>query len=457
MTVDRTKKLLLIGGDILIIPLSYAATFFVRFGTLDLFLESFPPLLLAVMILVYVSTYYVCNVFTVENGNVPAGSMFPLALAVVLAALFLTIVNYTLFLFPIGRGILLMANGLIFALGTGWRWIFRRLYPYVAGPRKTVLIGTGEDMDDLIRVLESRSASYELLSFPDGPGVAGSRVKDTVSRVTGAVPENGKALIVLAQSARKARPALEDLIAVRMRGITVVDALEMIQAVSGRIPVRCIEDDRWFFEMRGLPRGVEEVHERGKRIVDIALASLILLAGLPLWPVIALLIKATSRGPVFYAQNRVGKNEEIFRLHKFRSMIPGAEKKKPVWAGENDERITRAGRILRRLHLDELPQLWDVLRGKMSLVGPRPERPEFVAALKAEIPAYSLRHLVKPGLTGWAQVNYPYAASIESSREKLEYDLYYVVHKSLRLDLVILARTARKVFSLAPEPTGTQE
>jgi len=195
---------------------------------------------------------------------------------------------------------------------------------------------------------------------------------------------------------------------------------------------------------------------KAKRLMDITISSTILVVTLPLWPVIALAIKLNSRGPVFYTQMRVGKGEKVFALSKFRSMIERAEEEGALWANENDERVTAVGRVLRRLHVDELPQLLHVLRGEMSLVGPRPERPEFVRQLKREIPHYSLRHLVKPGLTGWAQVHYPYASSLEASREKLKYDLYYVAHMSLTLDLRVLLKTGQKIFGVGPVNVNSQ-
>ncbi len=182
-----------------------------------------------------------------------------------------------------------------------------------------------------------------------------------------------------------------------------------------------------------------------KRLIDITISSLILLVSLPLWPIIALFIKINSKGPVFYTQERVGKNESVFSLFKFRSMIDKAEKDGAAWADENDKRITFVGKMLRKLHLDELPQLLNVIKGEMSLVGPRPERPEFVEELKKKIPYYSLRHFMKPGLTGWAQVNYAYASSLKDSREKLEYDLYYISHMNLLLDARILLKTAKTI------------
>ena len=183
-----------------------------------------------------------------------------------------------------------------------------------------------------------------------------------------------------------------------------------------------------------------------KRVCDVAISAVGLAASLPLWPFVAAAIKLNSKGPVFYVQKRVGRSGQLFRLIKFRSMVKDAENGEPLWAEENDVRVTAVGRVLRRVHLDEIPQLWNILRGDMSLAGPRPERPEFVAELGGQIPFYELRHVIKPGLTGWAQVNYKYAASLESSRKKLEYDLYYISRWSPGLDVKIFVKTIGKIF-----------
>jgi exopolysaccharide biosynthesis polyprenyl glycosylphosphotransferase len=178
-----------------------------------------------------------------------------------------------------------------------------------------------------------------------------------------------------------------------------------------------------------------------KRTSDIILASLGILCWAPAFPFIALAIYLDSPGPIFYTQKRVGKGGRIFKAYKFRSMVPDAEKDKAVWAQENDPRVTRIGRFLRKTHIDEFPQFLNILKGEMSAVGPRAERPEFVDELVKEIPFYSMRHAVKPGMAGWGLVKQGYAASKEDARVKLEYDLYYIKHQSLWLDMVILFKT----------------
>jgi exopolysaccharide biosynthesis polyprenyl glycosylphosphotransferase len=187
------------------------------------------------------------------------------------------------------------------------------------------------------------------------------------------------------------------------------------------------------------------VARRLKRFEDVCLSLVVLVLTAPLMLLVALAVKLTSRGPIFYRQKRVGKNEELFELVKFRSMEVDGGDRQARWAHVNDVRVTPVGRWLRRFHLDELPQVYNVLRGDMSFIGPRPEQPEFVELLKS-IPYYSLRHCVSPGLTGWAQVNYGYAGCLDSSKEKLQYDLYYVKNLSFALDLLIVLRTIRVLF-----------
>jgi lipopolysaccharide/colanic/teichoic acid biosynthesis glycosyltransferase len=177
------------------------------------------------------------------------------------------------------------------------------------------------------------------------------------------------------------------------------------------------------------------------------LAALIgLIVSLPIVIVTAILIKIDSRGPVFYKQERVGKNGRAFVLAKFRSMRLDAEKAGPVWASKDDDRTTRVGRVIRKVRIDEIPQFWNILKGEMNFVGPRPERPHFVAQLAEEINYYEQRHLIEPGLTGWAQIKYPYGASIEDARQKLQYDLFYIKNQSLILDAIIMFETIKIIL-----------
>ena len=220
--------------------------------------------------------------------------------------------------------------------------------------------------------------------------------------------------------------------------VDILNLDEAYETIFQRIPVEFI-DYSWF--INNLKEGKKELYDRTKRVLDILIAGLVLITTLFLWLPIAIAIKLEDRGPIFYKQKRVGKDKVIFYLLKFRSMVPNAEKNGPLWAKKDDPRTTKVGKILRRTHLDELPQMINVLKGDISLIGPRPERPEFVKKLEKEIPYYHLRHIIKPGFTGWAQVKFRYARSVIDSLEKFEYDLYYIKNRSLLLDIYILLKT----------------
>ena len=201
----------------------------------------------------------------------------------------------------------------------------------------------------------------------------------------------------------------------------------------------------WFLE--NLREGEKILYDNIKKLTDLILASTLLLITFPLWLLIALAIKLEDKGPIFYRQKRIGKDKNPFSLFKFRSMRSEAEKSTgPVWAQKDDSRVTKVGKILRNTHLDELPQMINVLKGELSLVGPRPERPEFVEQLEKEVPHYHIRHLIKPGFTGWAQTKFRYGRSITDSQEKLQYDLYYLKNRNPLLDLGILLKTLQFFF-----------
>ncbi len=218
----------------------------------------------------------------------------------------------------------------------------------------------------------------------------------------------------------------------------------LFERLSYRIPVRHV-DERWFVEQFTWKRGIG--YRIAKRFVDIGFSLFGLLISVTLLPIVAIANLLDDRGPLFYSQERTGLHGKTFRVYKLRTMRVDAEKHGAVWAQKNDPRVTRLGNFLRRTRLDELPQLWNVLNGDMSLVGPRPERPQFVMELEQQIPFYQRRHLVPPGVTGWAQVRFPYGSSVQDSEEKLKFDLYYAKHRSMVFDLLILLRTISVVLN----------
>ena len=249
--------------------------------------------------------------------------------------------------------------------------------------------------------------------------------------------------IIVALDERRGRLPIEQLLRCRLKGIRVDDGMAFTEDLAGKLSVESLHPSSIIFS-DGFKKSL--TFKKGKRYVDVILSFMGLLLSSPLWILISLAIKLDSRGPVLYRQERVGEDGVAFNLLKFRSMRINAEENGPVWAGCKDERVTRVGSVIRKLRLDEIPQMINVLWGEMSFVGPRPERLFFVEQLKKGIPYYSQRHVIKPGITGWAQIRYPYGASKEDALEKLKYDLYYIKHMSFFFDIMIILETAKVVL-----------
>lgn len=235
-----------------------------------------------------------------------------------------------------------------------------------------------------------------------------------------------------------------ELLKCRVEGIDIIDGNDFYENLTGKLTVEALNPS-WLIFARGFHKS--RPRRFLKRSIDLILSFIMLLFCLPLITITAIFIKLDSRGSVFFSQERVGEKGKIYRIHKFRSMIDEAEKHSgPVWARNDDDRVTRVGRIIRRWRIDELPQLWNVLKGEMSFVGPRPEREFFVKKLEEMIPYYSVRFTVKPGITGWAQVCYGYGASVDDAVEKLNYDLFYIKNMAMLMDLMIVLRTIKIVL-----------
>lgn len=237
---------------------------------------------------------------------------------------------------------------------------------------------------------------------------------------------------------------IRELMDLRLKGVYVYSLADFCEQFWQKIPPAYIQDD-WFAFTSGFNILHSRIKAKLKQVFDIAIAAVLLVVTLPITILVAVAIKLTSEGPIFYSQVRTGLNGRKFQVHKFRSMYQNAESKGIQWAQKKDPRITTVGSLIRLTRIDELPQLWNVLKGEMSMVGPRPERPEFDLQLRKEIPYYDVRYLVKPGITGWAQVSYPYGASVEDAYQKVAYDLYYIKNYSLFLDLAIAFKTLKVI------------
>ena len=315
--------------------------------------------------------------------------------------------------------------------------------------RRILVLGAGPRAARLAALAEAPGSGLEMVGF-----VAMSAAEKTVP---GAIPREALANlsdhvvdlrageVVLALEERRNALPLNDLLRVKTTGVHVNDIASFIERETGRVDLATTNPSGLIFS-DGFSAG-QRISKVGKRLFDILASLIVLIVGLPLIVIAGIAVVLDSRGPVFYRQPRVGLFGEPYDIFKIRSMRTDAEAAgKAVWAAENDPRVTRVGRIIRKLRIDELPQTWCVLKGDMSFVGPRPERPSFVEELEKKLPYYAERHMVKPGLTGWAQINYPYGASVEDARVKLEYDLYYAKNYSPFLDLLILLQTVRVVL-----------
>jgi len=285
---------------------------------------------------------------------------------------------------------------------------------------------------------------YRLIHFPWQEETPDSLEKEWVRLGTILKDDKIEKVIIALDDRRNHFPA-EWLLAVRAMGVRVIEGVYFYEDISGRVPIDLIKPSNLIFS-GGFKRSERTLLL--KRVGDIFLSVVGLLVGFPLVLISAVLIKLTSKGPVFYCQERVGLKGHLFKVIKLRTMIDGAEKcSGAVYAEKNDKRETKVGHFLRKYRLDEIPQMINILKGEMSFVGPRPERPCFVEDLDGKIPFYRLRHTIKPGLTGWAQVRYPYSSTLQASHEKFEHDLYYMKHVSLSLDMKIILNTVRVVIT----------
>ena len=351
-----------------------------------------------------------------------------------------------------GRGVFVLASGIAIAFVAGWRigfvWLSRR-----AAPRERLLIvGTKPGAVALARELITRRLEFgvEIVGFVEpepgclAAGVPAPGVIGGIADIPALVEEGRVDRVVVSLSDARGKLPMDELLTMKLSGVSFDHLASVYEEYTGKIALENLRPS-WLIFSSGFRKA--PVYTLVKRLLDIVAASIGLVLAAPLMLATALAVKLTSNGPVLYHQERCGLNNRVFTVHKFRTMRQDAEAKTgPTWATASDPRITRVGAFLRKTRLDEVPQLWNVLCGEMSIVGPRPERPEFVRDLTKQIPYYGQRHSVKPGVTGWAQVRYTYGASIEDTMQKLQYDLFYIKNASIGLDLFVLFTTVKIVL-----------
>jgi sugar transferase (PEP-CTERM system associated) len=380
-----------------------------------------------------------------------AGFLVRLGIGFMLGAAFLTVILFTVPTFFFGRGVFGLSLMFSFVGVSLVRLLFARFASADARKRRVLVLGTGVNAQVIEELLcEDPGVGFTIAGYVplrnNKSLVPASKLAEQDGPLLDLVLAREADEILVAADDRRGNLPVDDLIDCKMSGFEVMDLMTFFEKELAIVKIDLLHPS-WIFFSSGFHIGVSGLY--GKRLFDLSLGSLMLLLGGPIMLLVAAasLIESRGRDPILYHQTRVGQNGKPFRLHKFRSMRVDAEADGVArWASENDKRITVLGAFLRKTRLDELPQVFNVLKGEMSLVGPRPERPEFVEQLGARIPYYSERHRVKPGVTGWAQLLYPYGSDESDAKRKLEFDLYYVKHAGIVLDLIILLQTVEVVL-----------
>ncbi len=335
----------------------------------------------------------------------------------------------------------LLTPGLIF-----WRNAYERIVTLPAFRERVYVLGAGEQARSIVKTIQSRpDIGMEVVDWKDYLDLAKADRKevwiDRLTQLTEASLDVHR-VIVAVEDGRDELP-VQELLNIRFRGVTVEKVGDLRERLSGKIQLDGLRPSTFLYAEGFRLRRSQQL---AQQVVSMSAAAIGLLLFAPLFPFVVMAIRFTSQGPIFFRQTRVGMAGKNFYVFKFRSMFTNAEAEGARWATKDDPRVTRFGMFMRKTRIDEIPQLWNVLKGDMGLVGPRPERPEFIPMLTEHLPFYYLRHLIRPGLTGWAQVRYGYGATLAESREKLEYDLYYIKHMSLGLDLLIMFETIKTII-----------
>jgi sugar transferase (PEP-CTERM system associated) len=405
-----------------------------------------------IAVVLQVSLHF-CDLYDFRTLSDRRATAIALLRALGASSLMLALLYYWVPRLVIGRGVFAIASLILVVLIAGWRiafnWLSRRLKPV----ERLLIVGTNDAAVALSQELFDRrhEVGVELVGFVDsdrsriGTSLVNPGIIGAVPDIPSIVRERGVDRVVVSLVDARGKLSMDELLRMKLtQGVRFDHLASVYEEYTGKIAVENLRPS-WLVFSEGFRR--RPALEALKRLFDVTCAAFGLVLASPLAVLVVVAMKATERGPVLYSQSRVGKDGDTFTIYKFRSMRPDAEVETgPVWSTAGDPRVTRLGRFLRRTRLDELPQLWNVLRGDMSIVGPRPERPEFVSDLTRQIPFYSQRHAVRPGVTGWAQVRHVYAASVDDSLQKLQYDLFYIKNMSVAFDLFIVFETFKTVL-----------
>jgi sugar transferase (PEP-CTERM system associated) len=351
------------------------------------------------------------------------------------------------YLFPeldIGPYVFLVGVSFLAVVLVLWRGAYEWIIGLAMFRERVYVLGCGERASTVVELLRtSRDAGMEVIGW-EGKGELHGRLERFSADLRAfRGPKPGIDRVIVAMEDRRESMPVRELLDLRLLGVIIEDSNSLVERLSGKLPLDGLNPSTLIFTEGFRMNASQQVF---RRLLSFAVSFTALLICLPFLPLIVLAVRLSSPGPILFKQTRVGRRGKLFTAYKFRTMRQDAEAQGAVWATKDDPRVTKIGRFMRSTRLDEIPQLWNVLRGDMAFVGPRPERPEFVHWLSREIPYYDLRHMIRPGITGWAQVRYRYGASLEETKHKLEYDLYYVKHQSIGLDLLIMFETIKTII-----------
>jgi len=438
--MPNVKRIFLLLGDIIVLYLSLWLTLFIRYRIdfdFERWQQHFWPF--TIIYLLWLIVFFIAGLYelSIARNNIDFYSTLLRGLIINagLAISFFYFIPY----FGITPKTNLFLNLIIFALlFSGWRHLYNRLIKTSALINNVLIIGKNKESEQINKIIQTNPQ----LGFRIIKQIKPKDIQTPFDLLEMATQKNIKTIITAIDPHQDSK-LVQSLYQCLPLKISFNDLPSFYEKILGKVPISSI-GEIWFLE--NLTESQKNFYEAFKRILDMLCSFIFGIASLAFYPLIALIIKIDSSGHVFYKQIRIGQDGQIFKVIKFRSMKDEAEKNGAQWADQQDHRITRVGKFIRKTRLDELPQLWNIFIGQMTFIGPRPERIEFVQRLEKEIPYYQIRHIVRPGLTGWAQVNFRYGASVKDSIEKLQYELYYIKHRSFVLDLSILLRTIKIIL-----------
>ena len=436
--LSRFKQIILVTGDVAILYAALTVTVWLRYGNffyaylVDRHLEPF-----TVVFAIWILVFYIAGLYdlqTLKNDfEFEKKFWYTLFINTIITALVFYSVPYFGITPRANLGIFLLIFG---GLSYIWRQTYNLLMAKTGAASRVLLIGSNKTAEELAKTIEENPQLGYKINFWMKEGLQDKEFEHLAQIILA----NKINTVVMPGHLKKDNKAAKLIYQTLLLGIEVIDLAALYELIFRKVPLAELEEV-WFLENLVKKHKIYEMISQPLEILFALFLSVILL---PLAIIITFLVKATSPGSAFFSQKRIGKNGKEFIIWKFRTMAEDAEKDGPQWANyHKDDRATPIGKLLRRSHLDELPQLFNILKGELSFVGPRPERPEFVEKLKKELPYYDLRHLTKPGITGWAQINYRYAASAEDAYQKLQYDIYYIKNNSPLLDFLIILKTIK--------------